>query len=327
LELLAWLGVVGWALTTQIHRRFEAGKALTTTQRRVKRLADAGAVVRVQLHAADGGGVPMCCALGESGPALLGGRKLPAAVEIPAGDRPSAAALGAIRERLHLVGWLLALEARLGGSLLALRGPRRLRLAAPSRAGRPIGPGDLCLPAGRTPRDFLLRHPDAPPTPPEAFAAVTPLAAAELHDGDGRRAELLVDVAAAEAEQALTAALERYDHMLAGWWSHTHAGAPPRVVFVCADSASAAAAVRLADATLTASQAYPGEDPRDWPRPGRERIFFVAERDLHEGRLQGLRVAALPPDLRVTNDAAATRTGEFIDPNSPTGDDEPASWW
>jgi hypothetical protein len=299
---------------------------LTTTQRRLKRLADAGAVVRVQLHAADGGGAPMCCALGESGPALLGERKLPAAIAIPDGERPSAAALGAIRERLHLVGWLLALEARLGGSLLALRGPRRLRLAPPSHAGRQIGPGDLSLPAGRTARDFLRRHPDAPPTPPEAFAPVTPLAAAELQAGDGRRAELLVDMAAADAGQGLTAALERYDHMLAGWWSHAHAGEPPRVVFVCSDSASVAAAARLADATLIASQAYPGEDPRDWPRPGRERVFFVAERDLHEGRLHGLRVAALPPDLRAAADTAATRAGEFIDPSSRAGDAALSSW-
>jgi hypothetical protein len=323
---MAWLGVVGWALTTQIHRRFEPGKALTTTQRRLKRLADAGAVVRVQLHAADGGGAPMCCGLGESGRELLGERKLPAAIEIPPGDRLIGAALGAIRERVHLVGWLLALEARLGGSLLAVRGPRRLRLAPPSHAGRPIGPADLRLSAGRTPRDFLRRQRNAPTTPPDAFAAVTPLAAAELRTGDGRRAELLVDAAAGGSDEALTAALERYDHMLAGWWSQTHAGEPPRVVFVCADAASAAAAARLADATLTASQAYPGEDPRDWPRPGRERIFLVAERDLHEGRLHGLRVPALPPSLRAGERLAAPHAAELVVPNPPGGKSARASW-
>jgi hypothetical protein len=323
---MAWLGVVGWALTTQIHRRFEGGKALTTTQRRLKRLADAGAVVRVQLHAADGGGAPMCCGLGESGRALLGERRPAASMELTVGDRPDVAALGGLRERVHLVGWLLALEARLGGSLLAVRGPRRMRLAPPSHGGHPIGPADLSLPAGRTPQDFLRRQRNAPPTPPDLFAPVSPLAAAELQTGDGRRAELLVDTAAGEVEPALTAALERYDHMLAGWWSQTHAGEPPHVVFVCADAAGAAVAARRADATLTASQAYPGEDPRDWPRPGRERISFVAERDLHEGRLQALRVPVLPPRLRAAQDPDAPREAEFIVANSPGGEAARVSW-
>jgi hypothetical protein len=100
-------------------------------------------------------------------------------------------------------------------------------------------------------------------------------------------------------------------------------------VFVCADAAAATAAARLADATLTASQAYPGEDPRDWPRPGRQRIFFVAERDVHEGRLQALRVPALPPRLRAARDTASPHTTEFIgpiDPNPPGGGTAPVSW-
>jgi hypothetical protein len=271
----------------------------------------------------------MCCALGESGRALLGERKLPPSVDAPDADRPNAAALAAMRTRVHLLGWLLALEARLGTALLAVRGPRRLAIAPPNRAGRPIGPGDLNLPGSRTPRDFLRRQPNAAPIAPEAFGAVTPLAGAEISLDGARRAELLVDVVTNGAEQALADALERYDHMLAGWWSQAHRGEPPRVVLVCADAVSAASAARLADATLTASHAYPGEEPRDWPRPGRERIFFVAEQDLHAGQLHALRVPARPPGLRANGDDGEPRPGDFLDAPASrpaAGDAAGAAW-
>jgi hypothetical protein len=130
LELLRWLAIVGWALTSQIHRRFNPERALTTTQRRLKRLAEGGALMRVQLHGNDGGGVPMCCAVSESGRKLLGEQRPPPPPALPA-DALDRAALSALRERVHVVGWLLALESRLGAGLVAVRGPRRLRLAPP----------------------------------------------------------------------------------------------------------------------------------------------------------------------------------------------------
>ena len=82
--------------------------------------------------------------------------------------------------------------------------------------------------------------------------------------------------------------LERYDHFLAGWSVHTarygrRTEALAVVVFVCRDRARARECARLADPLLTACRAYAGEYPFDWEYPGRERILFAAERDVHDG--------------------------------------------
>jgi hypothetical protein len=50
---------------------------------------------------------------------------------------------------------------------------------------------------------------------------------------------------------------------------------------------------------VTAAHAYGGEYPAEWPYPARERMFFVAEREAHEGRLVGYALPALPPEARV----------------------------
>jgi len=73
LELIAALGHV---LTTQVHRRFNAARASTTTQRRLKRLSDAGLLARFQFYRRDGGGVPMCYVITDRGRALLAERGL-----------------------------------------------------------------------------------------------------------------------------------------------------------------------------------------------------------------------------------------------------------
>ena len=71
-ELLAWLAAARCALSSQIHRRFNATRSLSVTQRQLKRLADAGLLARFQLHRDDGGGIPLCCAVTEAAVARLG---------------------------------------------------------------------------------------------------------------------------------------------------------------------------------------------------------------------------------------------------------------
>src|SRR4029077_10258066 len=76
------------------------------------------------------------------------------------------------------------------------------------------------------------------------------------------------------------------------------AEATPIVVLVCRDRSRARRAAEAADAVLRACRAYAGEYPREWQYPARERIRFVAERDIHEGLLGAYAVPALPPDVR-----------------------------
>ena len=322
LEVLTWLSTAGWALTTQIHRRFNVGKALTTTQRRLKRLADAEALQRVQLHAADGGGAPMCCSLGRNAAAVLENRQPRRQTEFLDVDGPSSAeSLRALSAHVHVVAWLLALEAAAGSALVSLRGPRRMRLRPPEEGGRAIGPADLRPPHSRTPRDFFRTG--ATTAPVEEFEAVTPLAAIETAVADGSKAQLLLDVAPSDS-RALVTLLERYDHMVSGWWSATHAAEPPHVVIVCTDAESALHAAQIADTTLTASLAYAGEEPRAWPRPGRERIHLVAEADLHRGSLRAMRAPALPQPARTAGDSDAPREANLLELPLPMPDDPPA---
>jgi hypothetical protein len=60
----------------------------------------------------------------------------------------------------------------------------------------------------------------------------------------------------------------------------------PLVVFVRRDEESAREFCRAADPVVTACHSYAGEYPGEWDHAGRERMFFVAERAIHEGSLQ-----------------------------------------
>jgi len=178
-DALAWIAGASCALSSQVHRRLRPERSLTVTQRQLKRLADAGLIARFQLHRDDGGGIPLCCAATAAGIELLGlaGRQ---AVELRED------ALDALRTDVHVVGWLLALEASAGGELVEVLGPGRAAIAP----GVP-GPGQLEFGAGMRPRAFERSRADGQRTAVERFAGVRPNAVASLA-GEARRDLLLV---------------------------------------------------------------------------------------------------------------------------------------
>jgi hypothetical protein len=217
LEILALVASMRHVLTGQIHRRFNPGRALTTTQRRLKRLSDAALVGRFQFHRRDGGGAPMCYAIAPPGLELLrahgrldaptqGGTvaRDPSPKSLPpspprASAPPAAAGGGMLRQARHEVrvtGWALALERALGDTALRLRGPEESVLSPPLRSGAAtdrgqtarragsasvaIGPADLRLPGGRTPHDFLRTGPSGERVAVERFETVRPHASVEL---------------------------------------------------------------------------------------------------------------------------------------------------
>jgi len=320
LEILALVACMRHVLSSQIHRRFNPGRAATTTQRRLKRLSDAGLVRRFQFHRRDGGGVPMCYAITAAGLELLHAHdRLTALAE---GDvdtlsgPPSPAApvegdrlLRQARKDVHVAGWVLALEHAVDGAPLTMRGAKDSVLSPPLRSSadgrRALGPADLTLPGGRSPHEFLRTDPKGRRVPVERFETVRPDVTIELPGPAGGTIDLLVELDDRLPAGRTAAKLERYDHLLAGWSVHTtrygrRLGAPPSVVFVCRDRARARECARRADALLTACRAYAGEYPADWEYPGREGILFVAERDAHEGLLRGYGVPRLPPEVRVS---------------------------
>jgi hypothetical protein len=338
LEILTLVACMRHVLSSQIHRRFNPGRASTTTQRRLKRLSDAGLVRRFQFHRRDGGGVPMCYAITVAGLRLLHAHDRATILQIDDVDTlsglPSTTApaggerlLRQARHDVHVVGWAQALECTLDGSPITLRGGRESILSPPSRSasdGRgALGPLDLSLPGGRAPHEFLCTDATGVRVPVERFETVRPDATIELPghlermgigasmrrpEGETTRGgaiDLLVELDDRLPTGRAAGKLERYDHLLAGWSVHTkrygrRRGVRPLVVFVCRDRTRARECARRADAVLTACRAYAGEYPAEWEYPGREGVMFVAERDVYEGRLRGYRVPRLPPEVRVS---------------------------
>jgi hypothetical protein len=358
LEMLALIASLKHVLTSQLHRHINPSRAVTTTQRRLKRLSDAGLVERFQFHRRDGGGVPMCYAITLAGLELLrandrlikpldgdDGEVRGTSVDTHQGGERR---LREARHDVHVAGWVLALTKLLHEARPTVRGPDESVLSprlGSTRDGRGwLAPADLRLPGGRVPHDFLRTDPRGQRTAVESFETVRPDAILELrevackrldpsrHGPDRARGRnISEDVPAAsqgpsgidvivEFDDRLPSGpaagkLERYDHFLAGWSVQTRRygrrlEATPLVVFVCRARDRARECARRADAVLRACRAYAGEYPFDWEYPGRERVLFASERDVHEGVLGAFGIPRLPPDIRVLAAHGDPRAGE-----------------
>jgi Replication-relaxation len=324
LEIMMLLARLGHVLSSQIHRRFNMGRAATTTQRRLKRLSEAGLVQRFQFHRRDGGGIPMCYVITDAGFEqlssldLLDARRGEERASVQARrsrptDGESEQLLDQARHDIHVTGWVLALERTLGGPPFPLRGPAESVLSPSMRAtqsGRvALGPGDLRLAGGRTPHDFWRTDSDGQRVEVRQFETVRPDAMIEIPVTSkdrprGARTDVIVELDDRLPIGRRAAKLERYDHLVCGWALELtrygkHLGCPPLVVFVCRDRSRAREFARRADAVLIACRAYAGEYPSEWEYAGRERILFAAERDIHEGMTRAYGVAPLPPEVRV----------------------------
>jgi hypothetical protein len=316
LEILALVASFRQVLSTQIHRRFNGGRAQTTTQRRLKRLAEARLLGRLQFHRGDGAGTPICYAITDAGiAALRRGRERsqdaprnesagPEPPPPPHGeDRRSTAQ---VRHELHVTGWALALEQALGGGRLRVKGPAESVISPLMGGGeqgeRALAPRDLRLPAGRTAHDFKRTIANGTRVEVERFETVRPDATIELPGG----IDLLVELDDRLPVGRRAQKLERYDHLISGWAMRikrygARLGRPPQAVFVCRDRTRARECARRADSVLVACQAYPGRYPQEWEYPGRAGILFAAERDVHAGALRAYGLQQLPPEVRASH--------------------------
>jgi hypothetical protein len=316
LELIAWLADVRFALATQLHRRFFADRSYSTTQRRLRRMTQAGWVQRFQFFRESGASSALVYlvseegiaaakdAVGPRGPYLNPRREWSA----PSTDDQ---AMRRARHDLHVNAWVLAATGLLGDAVRSVRGPRGSHVSPPTRTvgGERIayGPSDLKLPGGRTPHGFLRTDLHRRRVKVERFRAVEPDATIEVRLQQGARrwhTDLFVELDRTFKPSKNIDKFERYDHMLAGWYLHKDRYAkylpdPPLVVFICRDQSNAKEFCRAADPVVTAALAYGGEYAAEWPYPAREGMFFVAERDIHDGRLVGYALPSLPPEVRV----------------------------
>jgi hypothetical protein len=248
------------------------------------------------------------------------------------GDR-EAEVMTKARHDLHVTGWVLALEHMLGPQARRLRGENGAYLGAPYRrqrnpepeiksdtapdqpavkeATKPrvqhLGPGDVVLPNGRTAEGFEItemRHRRRVPV--DAFTSIAPDAAIEVRLQAGQRifhTDVLVEFDNTGRATKNINKIECYDHFLTGWVTMKDrytkvCNEPPIVVFVCRDWNSAREFARQADQVVTAARGYSGLYDHQWDYVGRDRMFFTAERAIHEGRLDAYKIDALPPEIR-----------------------------
>jgi Replication-relaxation len=324
IEMLSLTAALGHVLSSQLHRRVNPKRSFTTTQRRLKRLADAGLVERFQFHRRDGGGVPMCYAITAEGLRVLDSlsssdpdheqARSPAPTSTPLNSERR---LRQARHDIHVAGWALALAGVLGTSFMAVRGAEESVLPLPRRPGGGSRAGlslaELRLPGGRVPHDFLTTDSTGRGLEVEHFETLRPDALLELSFG----IDLILERDDRLETPQVTAKLERYDHFLTGWSTHTRrygrrAKAHAMVIYICRDRARARACARGADSVLRASRAYAGEYPFDWEYQGREGIVFVSERDIYEGVLLAYGVPRLPPGVRVAAAQGDPRAGESM---------------
>ena len=214
------------------------------------------------------------------------------------------------RHDLHVNAWVMAVEAMLGEAVRGVGG-RGSHVAPPARTigGERIAydRADLRLPGARTPHGFLGMDLQSRRIDVERFRAIEPDATIELRLGRGQRrwhTDLSVELDRTFKPSKNIDKFERYDHMLAGWSLHKdrytkYLPDPAPADLICRDHPNAKEFCRAADPVVTAVHAYGGELAAEWPYPARERMFFVAERDAHDGRFVGYALPAHPPDVRV----------------------------
>jgi Replication-relaxation len=338
LEMLELIAALGHVLSSQLHRRFNAARAVTTTQRRLKRLSDAGLVERFQFHRRDGGGVPMCYLITRAGMEMLRlcdrspaldppvARQEASAEGAPSDDRASRrrspALLRQARHGVHVAAWALSLAAIEGDPRTSILGAAQSVLTPPRLPRRGSGSAaadfdaalrlsDLHLPAGRVPHDFLRTDGDGESVEVERFETIRPDAIVKLAS---TRLDVMVELDDRLPVGRGVGKLQRYDHFLTGWSTclrryGERKEAEPLLVFVCRDRARARRCAQLADATLIACRAYPGEYPQDWDYPARRRTLFVAERDALEGLVRAYGVPPLPPAVRVASSGGDPSAG------------------
>jgi hypothetical protein len=204
---------------------------------------------------------------------------------------------------LHAVGWLLALCRTLPrGMALGWHGSRApLARPEPRLRGRP---GDRRVIEAR----------EVPVDPARAIAELRLERFVPVHS-DGM-VELAIDTPSGRRRLDCFLELDRtrkpgknagkfaaYDAFITAWSVATSRyqklADRPVVVFVCEDEPQARAFVRAADEQVTGRLITLKAPPDQWAFPGRERMYFCCERDVHEGRLRAWQLPRLPRDLRV----------------------------
>jgi hypothetical protein len=295
LEILRALWRYEVLLLSQIWQEWWPDKDMRAAQQRLKRLVEAGWLRRFRVRLA-GGAHQVGFVLARAGFAIAKKYRGSEGAYIPGDARFEEQQVSEYRGLSHLLqtnAWVLAYRHVVGDHIVEWRGEHEGRLEVPTKlvGGRrsPIAIEDLDLAQYRRLRDLRSSR----------FERVWPDATVTIDmPHRGRTFDLMVELDRTNRPAKNFDKFRRYDALICGWWRaierYRKMGESPAVVFVCTDEAHTASFMRAADREVTGRLARPGTPEQSWPYPGRERMLFVSERDMHAGSLRSWKLPGEP---------------------------------
>jgi Replication-relaxation len=184
---------------------------------------------------------------------------------------------------LHLNSWVLAYRRALHAALLDWDGETLIEPPPPARGSQLRLDDNWSAEGLKAPRPRTLA--------PDALLEIA------RADRQGSRL-FLVEYDRTTRVDKNYEKFRRYDAFLTWWWRHTplvDRGEPPWVLFVCQDQQHRDKFLAAADRDLTGHLWHPAADPSEQHYPGRRRILFASEADVHGGILEARRVPGYPP--------------------------------
>jgi hypothetical protein len=313
-QILAALHEAGFLIAPQIGRRFwPGGTNERNIQRALTRMAELGFVERFRIITADGGTQPFIYQLTKGGFEYAQTQRGPHGPYIQPEAQWRERKLSDPRyvlHNLHATAWVLAFERAAGRFVRAWHGPGhpltrpRVPRVKEEREWVNFGPRHLKPPANMAIHD--LKFPPNVDVARHEFEGLEADALIELAipSGNGtRRVDVFVEMDRTRRPSKNSPKFRRYDHFITGWSTLLDRYAEalkerPIVVFVCEGGDQALDFLKLADTQVTGAIGVKGTEITEWQHPARERMFFVAERDLHSGSLRALRLPGHPPKVR-----------------------------
>lgn len=301
LAALAGLYELRFLYGPQLGRRFWPRASDRTYRRHLEAMFKAGWVRRFQITERAGGQKQRIYMLTSAGFELARSRRGPRGPYIDpqsSWSDPDIKDARRVVHDLHAAAWLIAFEQLAGRLVRSWRGAREGRIYPPSRRERggwvTLSARDIPLGGSRRIRDLTL----------DEFKPVEPDLTVELAlpASPPQRFDVLVELDRSGRASRNRDKFARYDALLTAWGRahdrYKMQGEPPVVVFVVEDEPKARSFVEAADEAITGAVVTPGAAPEQWEYPGRERTFFVCERDVHMGTLRAYRLPRYPIEVR-----------------------------
>lgn len=301
-EILAMLYELGYLYAPQIYRRFIRDYTERVQQREMKTILSAGWVRRCEIIRERKRRDFRVYGLTKEGFEVLRSYRGPRGSYVREGAEfrmPEMNDPRRLLHDLHANGWLLAAQQLLGKLMRSYRGPMHDPLEPPAirEVGgkwRTMEPNEVPLGSGQF-VDGLKA---------DRFSTLRPDLRLEVAYPApySRRLDWLIEVDRTGRPSQNIRKFHRYDAMLTAWGRaldrYQLLGEPPIAIFVCEDEHKALEFAAAADPEVTGRIVTGGQESEEMLYPGRQRMFFVAEGDIHGGSTRAYRLAACPPDVR-----------------------------